>query len=181
MTYVALLRGINVGGNSKVAMPQLKQIFEQLGFEAVRTFINSGNVIFQTDLTNQAKLTKQIEAAIEQGVRHQVRVLLRDLPSMAALVKALPKTWVNDQVTKCDVLFLWKAVDSPKILKELPTNPEIEDVKYAPGAVIWRIDRDKATKSRMSKLVGTDLYKNMTARNPNTVRKLHNLMREIEG
>ena len=52
MTYVALLRGINVGGNNKVEMARLKKVFESLGFINVRTYINSGNVIFDTDTTD---------------------------------------------------------------------------------------------------------------------------------
>lgn len=58
MKYVALLRGINVGGNNKVEMARLKQLFEKLGFTDVRTFIALGNVLFttkETDVTNIVK------------------------------------------------------------------------------------------------------------------------------
>ncbi|HSX17769.1 MAG TPA: DUF1697 domain-containing protein [Candidatus Saccharimonadales bacterium] len=181
MTYVALLRGINVGGNRKVEMAKLKLTFEQLGFSNVRTFIASGNVIFNTDSTNEAELTKQIEKAIEKDFGFSVSVLLRNLLSIEKLVKAIPNSWVNDKVTKCDVMFLWKEADSPAILKQLSSDPRIEDVKYYSGAVVWRIDRDKASKSRMLKVVGTTLHKQMTVRNPNTVRKIYDLMLEAKA
>ena len=59
----------------------------------------------------------------------------------------------------------------------MPANPEVEQVRYVPGAVIWRIDRANASRSRMTKLVGSALYRQISIRNSNTVRRLHELMR----
>ncbi len=178
MVYVALLRGINVGGNRKVPMAQLKLTFERMGFSQVRTFIASGNVIFCSDSNDQADLTAQIEKTVHKNFGFKVSTLLRSTDEIEKLVKAIPSKWVNDKEMKCDVMFLWPKVDGPNILVQLPSNPEIEDIKYFPGAVVWRIDRDKASKSRMFKIVGTKLFKQMTVRNPNTVRKLLDLTQE---
>lgn len=178
MTYVALLRGINVGGNNKIEMVRLKQTFERLGFSDVKTFIASGNVIFHTDESDKEVLAGKIESAIKDDFRISIKVLLLDLKSIDNLVKSIPSSWVNDKQMKCDVMFLWKEVDSKEVLKQLPFDPKIEDVLYIKGAVIWRIDRDKASKSRMFKIVGTKLHQLMTVRNPNTVRKLYELMQE---
>lgn len=78
-------------------------------------------------------------------------------------------------------MFLWEGFDRKDILKELKIKPEIEDVVYVPGAVIWRIDRLNQNKSRMTKVVGTDLYKDMTIRNSNTVRKVAEIMESAGG
>lgn len=180
MTYVALLRGINVGGNRKVEMARLKLTFEKLGFTNVKTFINSGNVIFRTDASDEAELTKQIETAIEKDFGFAVNVLLRSLDEIAALVQAIPKNWVNDSVMKCDVMFLWQGLDSPKVLEQIPSKPELEDVRYFPGAVLWRVDRDKITRGRVLRIIGTDVYKQLTVRNANTVRKLYSLMQAAD-
>lgn len=177
MVYVALLRGINVGGNRKVEMAKLKQTFEKLGFKNVKTFIASGNVIFSAESTDQAELTESIEQAIEKDFGFPVDTLLRNLPDIEMLVKAIPSTWVNDKDTKCDVMFLWKGSDKEDVLKQLVYDPATEDVKYFPGAIVWRIDRDKASKSKMLKVAGTPLYKQMTIRNPNTLRKIYELMK----
>lgn len=176
MTYVALLRGINVGGNNKVEMTKLKSTFEHLGYTRVKTYIASGNVIFTTNDTSVTTVTEQISAAIEQDFGLQVPVLLRDLVTVEKLVRALPAAWVNDQHMRCDVLFLWPAIDSPDIVNHIPFNPEIEDVIYAHGAAIWRIDRDKVTRGQVVKIIGTGIYKQITIRNVNTVRKLYELM-----
>lgn len=176
MVYVALLRGVNVGGKNKVDMKQLKAAFEEAGMTSVRTYINSGNVIFSSSLRSRARLTKVLEEAIERAFGFRVEVLVRDLKSMRAVVKALPRTWVNDATTKCDVMFLWDEVARPSVVKELPIKAEIEDVKYVSGALLWRVDRNSVTRSGQMKLVGTPLYKRMTIRNCNTTRKLLELM-----
>lgn len=107
MIYVALLRGINVGGKNKVEMKRLKAAFEEAGLESVRTYINSGNVIFETKIRGKARLVTLIEKAISETFGFQINVVVRDLKSMRAIVKAMPKTWVNDKTMKCDVMFLW--------------------------------------------------------------------------
>jgi len=176
MTYVALLRGINVGGNRKVEMAKLKLTFERLGLMHVKTFIASGNVVYVTDDHNEAALTSRIEAAIEADFGFPVATLLRNLDEIAAVIKTIPEHWVTDKVMKCDVLFLWPTIDSPDVLKQIPTNPEIEDLFYVPGAAVNRIDRSNATKGRVAGIIGTNLYKQMTVRNANSVRKIYNLM-----
>src|SRR5262245_2922506 len=133
MTYVALLRGINVGGHNMIPMAALKRTFERIGLSDVRTFIASGNVIFKTTASDSGKIVKKIESAIQQDFELPIKVLLRDLKETARLVKAIPRDWVNDEHVKCDVLFLWKEADNKSVLKELPINPQIEDVRYVPG------------------------------------------------
>jgi uncharacterized protein (DUF1697 family) len=177
-TYVVLLRGINVGGRNKVPMARLKAVFEGLGFSQVRTYIASGNVIFRPPTRRPAQLADEIETALEREFGFHINVVLRDLETIVALVQALPAGWNDDKAMKCDVMFFSDPLDGPELIGQLPADPEIEDVVYLPGAVVWRVDRDKARRSRMFKLIGTELHKQMTARNPSTVRKLRELMLE---
>jgi uncharacterized protein (DUF1697 family) len=172
VVYVALLRGINVGGNNSVDMRRLKATFERLGLENVRTYINSGNVLFDTERRGRPQLTKAIAAGIAEDFGVEVGVLLRTADELRALVDAIPAKWTNDAKMKCDVYFLWPAIDRAKVVDEVPRNPAIEDLRYLPGALVRRIDNDKRTKSPMTKIVGTPIYKQMTVRNINTVRKL---------
>ncbi|MDQ3955926.1 MAG: DUF1697 domain-containing protein [Actinomycetota bacterium] len=176
MVYVALLRGINVGGKNKVDMKQLKAAFEDAGMTSVRTYINSGNVIFSSNNRSRARLTEVLEDSIAGTFGFRIGVLVRDLKSMRAVVNALPHTWVNDSNMKCDVMFLWDDIARASVVKELPIKPEIEDLKYVAGALIWCVDRQSVTRSGQMKLVRTPLYKRMTIRNCNTARKLLELM-----
>lgn len=179
MIYVALLRGINVGGNNKVEMVKLKALFRELGFRNVTSYINSGNIIFEDGSKTQIELEQLIESSMHKNIGFEVKVLVRDRNNILSITKTLPSTWANDQSMKCDVMFLWPNVDKANILDQLPVNPGVDEVKYTNGTILWHIDRKNATKSGAQKLVGTDLYKNMTIRNVNTVRKIALLMKTI--
>lgn len=176
MKYVALLRGINVGGKNKIDMKLLKQTFENIGLENVRTYINSGNIIFSASSSPTEVLASKLEAAIEKDFGLTIRVLVRDEKNIQNVCKHLPSDWTNDASTKCDVMFLWDNYDSKEVLESLTIKPGIDDVKYVAGAILWRVEKRNVTKSGMMKLIGSDLYKHMTIRNCNTVRKLHELI-----
>ena len=175
MTYLALLRGINVGGKNKVEMSRLRTVFESIGATEVRTYINSGNVIFEHE-GMPARLRGAIEKAIEAEFGFLVRIVLRDLDEVKSLTKAIPAAWKEDTSMRCYVMFLWEHVDDASVLDELVIKEGIDDVKYLPGTIVWRVDRDVLTRSGMMRLTSDDLYKQMTIRNVNTVRKLADLM-----
>ncbi len=169
--HVALLRGINVGGKNKVEMPRLKKGFEALGMTSVRTYINTGNVVFEDP---RGLEPSDFEELIRREFRLEIRVLVKDQTAMTRIAEAIPEEWVNDSTMRCDVMFLWD--DRASILNELPARNGIDAVRYVPGAVIWQVDRTNLARSGMSKLVGTARYRAMTVRNANTVRKLVELM-----
>lgn len=177
MTYVALLRGINVGGKNKVAMLQLKACFEAHGFSNVATYINTGNVIFTSDQTDQSQLVQTIEHAIEKQFGFAVRVVVRDESNIELVVGKIPKAWVNDAEQKTDVMFMWPEVDSQDVLRQVVIKTDVDTVRYVAGAILWNIERMNASRSGMQKFIGTKLYKHVTIRNANTVRKLHYLMK----
>jgi uncharacterized protein (DUF1697 family) len=179
--YVALLRGINVGGKSTVDMKQLKAVFEDAGMTSVTTYINSGNVVFSSRARNRTKLAARLEEAIAERFGFHVRVLVRDLAGMRLVMDALPSDWVNDQAIRCEVMFLWDTVDFPGVVDDLTIKPAIDDVRHVPGAVIWKVDRSNVNRSGMVKLIGTPLYRQMTMRSCNTTRKLLELMEATAG
>ncbi len=181
MIYVALLRGINVGGNNKVDMKKLKTTFERVGFAKVKTYINSGNVIFEDEGKSESELVNLVEEAIKTDFGFEVKVLVRDRDNINKVVTTLPSDWVNDASMKCDVMFLWPEVDSPEVIAQLLLKPGVDEAKYVPRAILWRVDRDKINRSGMLKLVGTKLYKQMTIRNCNTVRKLATTMTDTSS
>lgn len=175
MIYVALLRGINVGGNNKVDMKKLKNTFEELGYTNVVTYINSGNIIFEAKGKKEDKIIKEIELAIKKDFALEIKVLIRDFESIKSLCKKIPNTWVKNETMRTDVMFLWEEFDNPKILEQLKLSP-VDNAKYLPGAVVWNIKDIDYNKSGMPKLVGTKIYKQMTIRNVNTVRKIFEIM-----
>lgn len=175
--YVALLRGINVGGHNKVSMRTLKTVFETLGFEQVSTYINSGNVVFGTDKKADT-LVPIIQRAFHKEFSFEIQVLVRSAKQLNALVKKIPAPWKNDAKQRTDVLFLWEEFDKKETLALIAQNPEVDRLRYITGSIVWNFDKVHYTKSKMRKFIGTPVYKKMTARNVNTVRKLAELMKE---
>jgi uncharacterized protein (DUF1697 family) len=172
---LALLRGINVGGRNRVEMPRLRTVFESVGCREVRTYINSGNVIFEHDGA-RSRLRASLEQAVEAEFGFPVRLILRDADGLRALAASIPAAWREDATMRCYVMFLWDEVDDPSVLDDITVRSGIDDVVYLPGTIVWRVDRDVLTRSGMMRLTGDDLYTRMTIRNVNTVRALVGLM-----
>ena len=177
MYYVALLRGINVGGNAKVEMSRLRKAFEDLGYEKVSSYINSGNVLFETNEKDEKKLIFQIEKVIKKNFGFEVKTLVRDSENILKLANAIPSEWENNIDQKTDVLFLWEDFDNKKSLSLIQAVEGVDSLLYFPGVIVWNVDRAQYNKSGMRKFMGSLLYKNMTARNVNTVRKLAEMMK----
>ena len=175
MTYVAFLRGVNVGGKGIVSMAAIKDAVAALGLSDVRTYINSGNVIFSTGASNAQKLTGRIEKALEEHTGMAVKLLVMDHKTLKKMVDAIPPSWVDDKTMRTYVLLLWRELDDRTILDRLPIKPGVDELRYVPGAVIWRVDRENVGRSQMNRLVGTPQYKKITIRSANTMRKLNEL------
>ena len=175
MKYVALLRGINVGGNNKVDMKRLKLVFEKLGHENVITYINSGNIVFESTLNDESAIVSEIEEGIEKEFGISIRVIIRTKSNIDLVVSKIKTTWQNDAEQRTDILFLWDEVNNNKVLQDIVIN-EVDEVQYIDGAVIWHFLRKDYNKSGMSVFVKNPLYKQVTVRNCNTVRKLNELL-----
>ena len=176
MVYIALLRGINVGGKNKIDMKLLKQTFEQVGMNDVVTYINTGNIIFSYKGLSKTELSSCLEEAIYHDFGLQIKVVVRSVDDVREITKAIPNTWKNDKDMKSDVMFLWDEIDDESVLGNLVIKPNIDTVKYVPGAILWSVDKKNVTKSGMSKIIGSKIYRQVTVRNVNTVRKIYELM-----
>jgi len=176
MVFVALLRGINVGGNNKIDMKRLKLTFEQAGMRDVVTYINSGNIIFSASERSKKELSRVLEEAIQHDFGLQIKVVIRSVDDVRVIINAIPDIWQNDKDMSSDVLFLWDEINDESVLERLAIKPDIDTVKYVPGAILWSVSKNNLTRSGKQKLVGSKIYKLMTIRNVNTTRKIYELM-----
>ena len=103
-TWVALLRGINLGSRKRISMADLRALFETLGLDAIRTYVVSGNVVFESQRRARAVLAGDIERAIESTLGHDVTVVLRTGPELARIVAANP--FPNADIATLYVTFL---------------------------------------------------------------------------
>jgi uncharacterized protein (DUF1697 family) len=177
MRWVALLRGINVGGNNTVDMKRLKQATLADGLEDVSTYINSGNLIFTaTDEETGTTLASRVERIIADEFALTVPAVVRGSATINTVAAAIPTGWRNDSEHKTDVLFLWDAVARPESVVALNGVDGVDDLVYVDGSIVWHVDRSRYNASAMSQFVKNPVYKQMTARNANTVRRLAVLM-----
>jgi uncharacterized protein (DUF1697 family) len=177
--FVALLRGVNVGGNNIIKMSSLKTSFEKMGFANVSTYINSGNILFKAKERDARKLETKIEAMLSKEYKLGCKVVVRSFAEMESLIANLPKDWNSDENWKYNVMFLRHSIDSEKLLQSLRHKPEIEKVVYYPGTLLWSARITDLNRTLMHKLSSHKLFQDMTVRNTNTTRKLYELMKKI--
>ena len=175
--YVALLRGINVGGKNLIKMADLKACFEDRGFEDVATYIASGNVFFDSPERSAAKLTRQIEKALTTRFGYTATVVIRSRSQMRSVVESAPKGF-GSQPSRylSDVLFLKPPTRPAAVLKTLPLKEGVDEADAGPGVLYFSRLKSKASSSRMSGIVMMPIYKSITIRSWSTTVKLHELM-----
>ncbi|HYO52970.1 DUF1697 domain-containing protein [Archangium sp.] len=170
--YVALLRGINVGGNKKVPMAQLRELMEGLGYTGVATLLQSGNAVFTSKEKNPARVVKQLEAAIAEKFGFEVAVVLRTRDELAAVIKANPLPGAEDTPSQFLVTFL-SDIPDPKRLEELDPAAYLPDEFRVVGREIYARFPNGIRDSKLATVLGgTRLGVTPTARNWNTVTKL---------
>ncbi len=179
MIYVALLRGVNVGGKNKLTMAALADGLHQAGLSDVTTYINSGNVIFRYPNVDSEKLEQLIERVIEQIFNLKIKLVVQDINKIEQIVNSIPDSWANDGTKKCNVIFLHSSIDNPNIIQKLVIKPNIEELYYCSGALLWAAKTSDLTKSNMIKLSQHQMYQNMTVRNLNTTQKIYQIMSEL--
>jgi uncharacterized protein (DUF1697 family) len=171
-SYVALLRGVNLVGNSTLKMADLKVIAEELGLQKARTFIASGNLLFVSGEPEE-KLRRLLEARLRAHMSKDVGVMLRTAAEMAAVVRANPFT--DGPGNRVQAFFMNER--PPKDLLETVRN-QADDERVAAGAreVYVAYGERGIGKSRL-RIPAAEAG---TARNMNTVAKLAELARELE-
>jgi uncharacterized protein (DUF1697 family) len=178
--YVALLRGINVGGSNLIRMPALKACFEAEGYRDVTTYIQSGNVLFRAGRANQHALTVRIEKALSETFTYESRVIVRSFEQMKATVEGAPRGFGQQPATyRYDVVFLKDPLTPDEAMKSVSAKPGVDRVFAGESVLYFSRLTSRAAQSHLSRVVGTPAYKNMTIRNWNTTAKLFELMKRI--
>jgi uncharacterized protein (DUF1697 family) len=176
--YVALLRGINVGGKNKVPMAELRDAFESHGFTAVRTYIQSGNVVFATDAP-----AKTLEAVIEKLLHEHfgmsLLVVVRSHQQFRSIVDKAPSGFGDHpQTYHSDVIFLRAPLTAKQAMRPVEVRDGVDEAWTGTGVLYFARLSARRTQSRMSKIVGTPEYAQMTIRSWASVIKILALLDE---
>ena len=149
--YVAFLRGINISGKNKVPMAELKKAIEEFSFIEVKTYLNSGNVLFSSEEENISKLVEQIEGMIKQQFGLTIPVLVIAIENLKDILDHAPNWWRNDNKEIYDNLIfimppakfsdVYAAIGEPK--KELEKIDNYKDV------IFWSFYRKDYQKNKL--------------------------------
>jgi uncharacterized protein (DUF1697 family) len=176
MKYVALLRGINVGGRSPIKMGALKECLEQEGFESVATYIQSGNVVFAAGKSTDAKLTDQIERALSTTFGFDVPIVLQSSAQLRTVLAEAPASWRRRNDLRRNIAFLKRPLTSRQALGDVEVKEGVDDVSAGKGVLYMSTVMRSLGSSRLTKLIAKKIYRQMTIRSYNTCQKILALM-----
>ncbi len=161
-------------------MNSLRTLFEELGMRDAVTYLNSGNVVFRSDL-GPADVTSLLSAGLERTTGQSIPILVKSSRDMIAIAESIPAEWSNDDHEQTYVAYLFSTADRPDLVAELPVRREFMSIFYTPGAIVWNIKRKDYNRSQITRIAGHSAYALMTTRNVNTARKLAQMCREFDG
>lgn len=174
---VALLRGINLGPHKRVPMPALRELLGEAGFEQVRTYVQSGNVVLSSDAEPEA-LERELEQLISDRFGFEVGVIVRSEDELAEVVKRNPLANVAVEPKRYQVTFLFAELD-PERVEALAALAAAPEQFVAHGRELYAWHPDGVARSKLwAKLGGTGLGVKATSRNWATVTTLLEMMRE---
>jgi uncharacterized protein (DUF1697 family) len=178
VNYLALLRGVNVGGKGLLRMSELKACLEKAGFAEVRTYIQSGNVLFVAAKTETSRLAQKMEAAIEKKFAMKVGVVVFAESEWREIVERAPKSWGEKKDWRHNLLALLPGTNPTDVMKAVGAlKPEIEAMTSGRGVLYQSLSIDSLGRTNSGKLAGHPIYRRITVRNHNTARKLAELLR----
>jgi uncharacterized protein (DUF1697 family) len=170
--YVALLRGINVGGNSVVKMADLKSAIETCGFERVRTFIQSGNLIFDSEETDAAKIAGKIEKCLMQQFKIESGAVVLTTAQLQGIVNQVPDSWNQGTDLRKYIAFIKPPMSAREAVKEFEPRAGVDSAAAGDGVIYMSTLLSGITKTGFTKLIGKPVYKTFTLRNFATVERM---------
>jgi uncharacterized protein (DUF1697 family) len=183
-SFVALVRGINVGGRNPIRMPELVECFRDAGYREVGTYLQSGNVLFTAaDKTRKKapKLEADVEAMLEERFGTPLLVVIRSRDQLAQTIDAAPKDHGSPKL-RSDIFFLKHPLTAEKALAEMPELREgVDSVAPGPGAIYFSRVAAKATKTRIQKFMGMPVFQQVTVRTWGTSVRLLEKLDAIEA
>lgn len=171
--HVLLLRGINVGGHKKVPMIELKKMMVDLGFENVKTLLNSGNVVFETKKEKESVLLQKIGEALENTFGFKVNLMLRTDKEIQKIIHLAPfKNTVVDKDIRLYISFLSEATNSKLVLPYSSAENDFQIVQKTEREVFSMVNVKTFRTVDAMKFLKKEFGKDLTTRNWNTVLKI---------
>ncbi len=175
--YLALLRGINVGGKNMIKMVDLKTCFESMGFTDVVTYIQSGNVLFKSPEKDKAKLITKIERVLSERFGYKSRIVAVTYKELKKVVEGARQGFGKElDKYRYDVIFLKDPLSPAEAMQHVRVKEGVDRAHAGEYVLYFSRLISKASQSHLTKIITLPVYQNMTIRNWNTTTKLLALM-----
>lgn len=153
--------------------------FEKEGCVNVRTLIASGNVIFESKESNQAALSKQLEEMVLRTFNVSSRILVLSEKEMRSVLSGIPASWKKENDLRMYVCFIFPTMKVSDAANDVPVRVGVDTVDVGKYVLYMSTRLEGITKSGLSKMAGTKMYKEMTMRNFNTTKRIMEMMDKI--
>ena len=170
---LALLRGVNVGGKNKISMAELKAAMLEEGYSGVETYINSGNILFDSARGDLPALQAELEELLLRRFGLDIRLALLTVEQLQAAIAAAPDWWNSGEDTKHNAIFVIAPATAEEVMEQVgAAKPDVEKVAASGPVIFWSAPLKTFSHTRWSKVVGTAAYGSITIRNANTALRL---------
>lgn len=174
--YIALIRGINVGGKNAVSMTKLKESLLKNGLKNVSSYINSGNIIFESQETDLTKLVATFEDILTHEFAVITKVAVLSVKEIHESLQRAPEWWGQDPNSKHNAIFVIAPADAREVIGAIgEAKPGYEKIGVFNHVIFWSAPLKTFSRTRWSKIVSTNAYDKITIRNFNTTKKLVDL------
>lgn len=173
--YIMLLRGVNISGKNKVPMARLKEAMEAQGFSDVKTWLNSGNVVFSNEETDAAELADRIGRVILGEFGLDIPVFVLPQAELADILRHAPDWWgTENKEIYHNLIFILPPASFPDVYREIGAPKEgLEKIQAYQAAVFWSFSRKEYQKTNWwPQTARADIGAKLTIRTANTVRKI---------
>lgn len=180
--YIALLRGINISGKNKIPMSELKKEFEILGYENVTTYLNSGNVIFTSNIDKKEIIINSIHKMIKEKFSIDIPVYVMNASQLKELLENQPEWWgTSNKKIYDNIIFIIPPTTFEEVYNTIgEPKQELEKIKEYKNNIFWSYSlKDYRKTNWWAKTVSTSISNSITIRTANTMKKVLELCNNL--
>lgn len=181
MKYVVLLRGINISGKNKISMSELKTILEENGFKSVVTYLNSGNVVLQSDITSKEALSQKIFEIIREKFQLEIPIFVTTEKELEDVLNNSPDWWGTQNKDVYDnLIFILPPTKYEEVYSTIGApSKDIDKIAEYNNHIFWSFDLKNYRKSNWwIKTASTSIKDRITIRTANTIKKVLELCKK---
>lgn len=175
MKYIVLLRGVNISGKNKVSMPKLKQLLEENNYQNVSTYLNSGNIIIESNINNKELIVENISKIIESNFNIKIPIYIMTVPELEDILNNSPSWWgtTNKEIYD-NLIFIIPPTTYEEVYNTIGSPKEnVDQIEEYHNTIFWSfVLKDYRKSTWWIKTASTSITNKITIRTANTMKKL---------